>query len=68
MNDNSEERGSLRFICVLYVCVDLRSVLLLSVKSRSVRLSPCLEDERGGLSPSSAVSSENAQTKRLHYP
>lgn len=53
---------------VFCMCADLRSVLLLSVKSRSVRLSPCLEEERGGLSPSSAVSSEKAQRKRLHYP
>lgn len=63
MSDHLKKKGSSRFICVLCVCVcvDLRSVLLLSVMSRSVTLCPGLEEERGGLSLSSVVSSENAQ-------
>lgn len=53
-----------RMCFVRTVCTraDLRSVFLLSAESRSLRLSPGLEEERGGLSLSSEVSSENAHT------
>ena len=56
-------------ICVcVCVCVDLRSVLLLSVKSRSGRLCPGLEEERGGLSLSSVVSSEKRTKETTTLP
>lgn len=70
MNSNLGKRGCLRSMCVLYarLLVDLPSAFLLLVKSRSARLSPDLEEEAGGLSPSSAASSESAHRKQLHHP
>ena len=81
MGDNLEEEGKLTvhmwfffLVCVrtvrvrVRVCVDLRSVLRLSVKSRSERLCPGLEEERGGLSPSSVVSSEKRTKETTTLP
>ena len=81
MGDNLEEEGKLTvhmwfffLVCVrtvrvrVCVCVDLRSVLRLSVKSRSERLCPGLEEERGGLSPSSVVSSEKRTKETTTLP